>query len=111
MSEAGVGSTPAAAPAPAPAGLGSSQLAGQADSALAASYGPACQRLRAGGASRAVAFDRCLEAMARLAGGETGSPVEACRVESRAPGGARALCLAAGRSLLRRLAGHRLAES
>lgn len=80
------------------------------DAALAPSYGSLCGALAYPRGSN-VAFDGCLEAMARLAGGETRSPAQACRVQARHAARAVTLCQTAARSLERRLAGRRFAES
>jgi hypothetical protein len=143
---AGTSSTPSSPPAPAPApgpgggnqngrapgstapasGSGTTGVASNADAfqspqmlaVLARSYGPLCARLRAQGhAGRA--YDRCLAAMARLAGGETHSPRFACQGEPRRPlprGRRRSdsyyrRCVAAGARLLAVLRGARIAEN
>lgn len=68
--------------------------------ALARTYGGLCAAVRTGDG----AFPRCLDALARLAGGETRSPRDAC---AREPSAARDGCETAARALLRRAAATR----
>src|SRR5207244_6887867 len=73
--------------------------------ALAKAYGRYCRALRTRGRR---AFNACVNALARLAGGETRSPRRACRSESRRRVRGRrhsdfGECVAAGRKLLARL--------
>lgn len=79
-------------------------------SALEKAYGHWCRPLRA------RAYTACVNAMARLAGGETRNPARACALESRrrarhARRSAYAQCVSGGRALLARLrAGARAAS-
>jgi hypothetical protein len=68
--------------------------------ALEGAYGTGCASAKA----RAGAYRTCLDALARIAGGETASPRRACHVAGRARLDADArLCVAAARRYTRRL--------
>jgi hypothetical protein len=68
--------------------------------ALEGAYGPSCATTRA----RSAAYHACLDALARLAGGETKSPAHACHVADRSRLDADArLCVAAAERYERRL--------
>jgi hypothetical protein len=116
---------PPGSPAPR-TGLGGRGVASNADAfqsprmlaVLARTYGPLCIRLRSRRRQAGRAFDRCIVAMGRLAGGETHSARFACQHEPRRPLGRGSghsdsyfsRCVAAGEHLLRVLGGARIAE-
>jgi hypothetical protein len=118
LSEAGVGAARSSPPAP----RGNGRARGSTPSArrrqiaaLRRAYGDVCAALRVR-RGYARAFDHCLLAMARIAGGETRVPDVACRLRSNRQAARRvpssfSLCVVAARSLLAHLAPARVAEA